>query len=251
MLRDWRRAEGIEGQGAFGADFLQSHASDAQSRATHRQSPQKSLSICFLFLPFPSAISGLIKELGRERAKILFFVFSLSPYSARCPRIGGGRDRSTGTAQGRPHMLWLEGFEAIAFPGADLIISILCGAISRRPLFPPVLILRPFAVRQRASKDAPRRLASPSRRPASRAPHMVRACQTTSETDPLATRRIDPFGDSRAPRSSARSSRLPRRSTGPTAWIVLLAECNRCGHHRGLLDRGQKYKHSINSIVCT
>jgi hypothetical protein len=97
--------------------------SRAQSVCDRRK---KSLSICFHFLPFPSAIRGFSRRYA-ERGSFLRASFPPLPEDWR-PAKGAGQDE----APGRPHILWLECFQAIAFPGADSIISILCGAVSGR-----------------------------------------------------------------------------------------------------------------------
>ena len=164
MLRDWRRAEGSRGR-ALSAPTSFKVTRPTRNRAQHignrRRKAFPFASFSFHFPPRFGTYQG-VRPRESENSFFRVLPFAIFGPLPKDRRRAGSLD---GHGAGRPHMLWLEGFEAIAFPGADSIISILCGAISRRPLFPPVLILRPFAVRQRASKDAPRRLASPSRRP--------------------------------------------------------------------------------------
>ncbi len=131
-LRDWRRAGGIEGRRRFDAVFLQRHATDAQSRATRMQSPQKSLSISFLWLPFLFANRDFSAGYADDRQKF-FFRAVLSASRGRAARglAAGGLD-GPGEAPRDPHILWLECFAAIESPGGDSIISALCGAVSGR-----------------------------------------------------------------------------------------------------------------------
>ena len=107
-----------------------------------------------VFVPYaplsPLFASISFREIGRyqgvtaredENSFFRILPFAIFGPLPKDRRRAGSLD-GKGAAPRSPHMLWLEGFEAIAFSGADSIISILCGAISRRSLIPPVLILR-------------------------------------------------------------------------------------------------------------
>jgi hypothetical protein len=94
------------------------------------QSPRKSLSTLISFSFHFLRESGLFNALRRERPKNFFRVLLFATLPGVCP----ARKRSRGGTQRvrNCHMLWLESFAAIEFPGADSIISILCGTVCGR-----------------------------------------------------------------------------------------------------------------------
>ncbi len=100
----------VEGEARFSAVFLQRDASDVQPRATHRQSPQKSLSICFHFRDL-----RVFKTLRRKRAKKFFSAPSFrhvgsceargfEGQGARRSRMVGGPSRARAFGQPAAHL---------------------------------------------------------------------------------------------------------------------------------------------------